>query len=212
MTRRTRRAVADQLGPHRRMQPVGAHQQFPGDRLAGFEIRGDRAAVLVVTGDRTVHAQIDQIVILAGFDQFPVEVCAVDHRIGIAEPFAEILVERHMRDLFRRHGIHEAQLFDIDRLFPRALADTQIIEGMKGIGSKLDTCADFSQFRRLFEDNNVLALFGQSQSCAQSAQPAACNDDWILRHIEFSRFLYVQYYAHNTEHIKPFGDPARFNA
>ena len=64
----------------------------------------------------------------AGFQENPVQVAAVDDCVRVAEADAERLIERNVRDLLPAHGIHEAQVVDIDRNRARCVPDPKIVE------------------------------------------------------------------------------------
>ena len=72
MTGNPRRTVGGNLFPDIRPQAIGTDQQRPGNTLAGSEPRRHRRAVLIVADHFGADAQIDQVVILAGFQQYAV--------------------------------------------------------------------------------------------------------------------------------------------
>ncbi len=56
-----------------------------------------------------------------------------------------------MGDLFGGERIHQPELVDIYGHAARGFADTEVVEGMKRGGSKLDAGADFAERRGFFE-------------------------------------------------------------
>ncbi len=151
MPRYARFAVADELRAHRRAQAVGADQCAAVQRFAIFAEHAHRAAVLFVAGHAVTGAQIDQFAGPATFEQGGVQIGAMDHRVGIAEAFAELVVERNRCNFCRRQRVHQAQAVDIDRFGTHLFADAEIVETMKRVGAELNPGADFAEFGRALE-------------------------------------------------------------
>ena len=82
-----------------------------------------------------------------------------------------------MHDLLGGERIHETKRVDVDRHRARGFADAEIVEGMKRIGTKLDTGPDLAQRRRLFEHQNAAPLLCEPQSGRETADPAAGDGD-----------------------------------
>ena len=177
MTGNPRRTVGGNLFPDIRPQAIGTDQQRPGNTLAGSEPRRHRRAVLIVADHFGADAQIDQVVILAGFQQYAVQVAAMRHRVRVAEARAEGIAQVDMGDLFRCERIHQPQLVDIDRRAPRRLADPEIVEGMERVGSELEAGADFAQASGLFEQDRANPLSRKPERRGQAADAAARDQD-----------------------------------
>ena len=103
------------------------------------------------------------------------QVAAMHHRIGIAEPGAKRLAQIDMGDLLGRQRVHQPELVDIDRHAARGLADAEIVEGMERIGTELDAGADFAERGSLFQQDRADALLRQPQRGGEAADAAACD-------------------------------------
>lgn len=99
----------------------------------------------------------------------------MDHRIGVAEIFAERRVERTAEDLLTGDAIHHDQRININRPRPSGVANAEIVHGVKSVRTDLDACADLAELVGLFENRNAASLFGQSERGGQTAN-AATND------------------------------------
>ena len=107
----------------------------------------------------------------AAVQQYAVQIGPMDHRIGIAEAFAEILAQGDVGDLLATHRIHEAEHVDIDRLRPRGVADTQIVEGVEGVGAKLDAGADLAERRAFSSTTTSYPLAAMPRAAASPPMP-----------------------------------------
>ena len=110
------------------------------------------------------------------------QVAAVDDRVRVAEADAERLVERNVGDLLPAHGIHEAQVVDIDRDRARCVPDSQIVEAMKGVGAELNAGSDLPERRRLLQHDRRDALLREPDRRSESADTATRNDDRFRGH------------------------------
>ena len=110
------------------------------------------------------------------------QVAAVDDRVRVAEADAERLVERNVRDLLPAHGIHEAQVVDIDGDRARCVPDPEIVEAMKGVGAELNAGSDLPERRRLLQHDRRDALLREPDRRSESADTAARNDDRLWAH------------------------------
>ena len=112
----------------------------------------------------------------------------VNHGIGIAEAGPKGIVQRNAGDFLPVHGVHEAQVVDIDGLSARFVADAEIVERVEGIGAELDAGADLPQFGRAFQNDGTEAFPGQAQRGRQAADAAAGDQDGtIVGHVVVSR-------------------------
>ena len=105
------------------------------------------------------------------------QVAAMHHRIGIAEPGAKGVAQIDMGDLFGGQRIHQPQLVDIDRHAARGLADAEIVEGMERIGPELDAGADFAERGGLFQQDRADALLREAERGGEAADAAAGDQD-----------------------------------
>ena len=165
--------VAHHLLAHLGPQAIGTDQGAAlNPRTVGQA--GFHAAIGVRIGhDFAVGAQFDQRIVLATAQHDAVQFAAVHDGIGIAEPFAERRVERDRADFLGTDGIHQQQLVDIDRSGARFLSNAQVVEGVEGIGAKLNAGTDFAQDRRAFQDHRRDALLGKSQRSGEAPDAAA---------------------------------------
>src|SRR5258705_8132397 len=154
---------------------MGADQQRSGDTLAAREPRRDRRSILVVADHFRIDAQLDQLVVLACPQKHAMQVTAMHDRVGIAEPFAKMLAQIDVGDLFRRQRIHQPQLIDIDGHAARGLADAEIVEGMKGVGPELDAGADLAKGSGLFPQDRAKALLAKAHRGREPSDAAAGN-------------------------------------
>jgi len=105
--------------------------------------RGSAAAVLRVADDVAVGPQLNAGFGLACLDEDAMQIAAVDHGIGISEPFAEPLGEIDMRDFLGGVRIHQPQSVDEHGDRSRGVTKFEPVEGVEGIGAELDAGADF---------------------------------------------------------------------
>src|SRR3954449_10795005 len=135
-------------------------------------MRAHRRAVLVVTRDFAADAQLDQLMIPAGFQEYAVQVTAMHDGVGITEARAERLAQINVGDLFGRERIHQPELIDIHRHAAGGFTDPEIVEGVEGIRSELDAGADFTKHGGLFEQDRGNALLRQPKCRGQAADAA----------------------------------------
>ena len=101
----------------------------------------------------------------------------MDDGIGVLEALAERLVERDGGDVLAGHGVHQAQLVDVDRHLAGLVADAEVVEGVEGVGAELDAGADLAELGRALEHEAAVALPGQAQRGRQAADAAAGDED-----------------------------------
>ena len=111
---------------------------------------------------------------------------AVYHSVGVAEALPESLPGGDLPDLVLVDCVVHHQVIGKDRAAARLVADAQSIEGMKGVGAKLDAGANFADFRGLFKHLDLEALAHQRQGRGQSADATARHQDlrvgWSVVH------------------------------
>ena len=112
----------------------------------------------------------------AGVEQRPMQVGAMDHGIGVAEILAERFVQRAAKHLFSGHAVHHDQIIDVNRLGAAGIADAEIIHGVEGVRSDLNTGADFAELLGLFEHSDAATLIGEPQGGRQTANSASSDD------------------------------------
>ena len=183
MARDTGRPIAHQLRPDRRMQPVRTNQRHARHGTAVLKPRMDQATILFIARHPAAGPEGYPIVGAAGLQQHPVEVGAVNHRIGVPEPVPELVVKGDMADLVAVRRIHEPQLVDVDRHPPRLVADTQIVEAVERVRADLDSGADLAQLRRLLEHGGGNPVSCQGECRRQSADAPARDDYTCVFHI-----------------------------
>ena len=105
------------------------------------------------------------------------QIAAMHHRIGVAEPSAKSFAEIDMADFLCRHRIHQAKLVDIDRHVARGFADTEIIEGVKRVRPELDAGTDLAKRRSLLEQDRANAFLGETHCDGEAADAAARDQD-----------------------------------
>ena len=172
-----RRPVGGDLFSDIRPKPIGADQKPPRQALAGGKPRRHRRAVLVIINHLAAHAQFDQVVLLASPEEHAVQIAAMHHAIGIAEPRAEGIAQIDMGDLFGRERIHQPQLIDIDGHAACGFADAEIVEGVEGVGSKLNAGADLAEGRGLFQQDRGNALLRETKCGGEAADAPARDQD-----------------------------------
>src|SRR5579863_573311 len=112
----------------------------------------------------------------ASVEQCPMQVGAMDHGIRVAEILTERFVERTAKNLFSGHAVHHDQIIDVDRLGAAGIADAEIIHGVEGVRSDLNTGADFAELLGLFEHSSAATLIGETQGGRQTANSASRDD------------------------------------
>jgi len=124
------------------------------------------------------------------------QIAAMNDRIGILKPFTKPFIQRNLTDLITAHGIHQAQIIDINGHAARRVTDPQIIECVKGIRAKLDTRPDFPQFGGPFQDQGCNAFLRQAAGKGQTTDAAACDQNALcLCHFAFLPERIVGYSA-----------------
>src|ERR1700722_14075653 len=128
---------------------------------------------MVVADHFAADAQLDQLMGLACLEEHAMQIAAMHHRIGIAEPGAKRLAQIDMGDFVAAQRIHEAKLVDIDSHAARGLADAEIIESVKRVWPKLDAGADLAERAALFQQDRANALLRQPKRRREAADAAA---------------------------------------
>ncbi len=104
------------------------------------------------------------------------------HGVGVLEAGAKRFAEIGVHDLLGGKRIHQAQLVDVDRHPPGGLADTQVVKGVEGVGTELNSSADLAQFRRLLQDDDVVTLLRKAERSREPADTAPRYCDARLNH------------------------------
>ena len=95
----------------------------------------------------------------------------MDHGIGVAVARAERLAEIDVGDLAVGHGVHQAQLVDIDRHAARRLADAQAIEAVEGVGPELDAGADLAELAAFSSTSEGMPFCASASAAARPPMP-----------------------------------------
>ena len=174
-----RRAVAHDLLPDVRPEPVGADQRRA---LTEPVARCTRTlvAVLLVAQDLAAGAELDQLVVAAGLEEHAVQVAAVDHGIGVAEPLAERLVERDADDLLGGERVHQPKIVDEHGDGAGGVADAKLVEAVEGVGAELDAGADLAQHGRPLQHEAPHAFAGEAEGRGKAADAAAGDDEGLI--------------------------------
>src|SRR5579862_3267040 len=182
--------VADHDLPDGRPQAVGADQSGAAIRLAALGAYGDAVSRLFDRHDLLRGIELDQIGFAAGFEQYLVQIGAMDQRVRMMEFPAKRIAERNARDLLPGHRIHHDQVVGKDRERADRLDQAERLEHPEHIGPELDAGADFLELRRLLDDLRGDPLARQRQRRRQPADAAADNDDLLRFPIgHFTRLL-----------------------
>ena len=105
------------------------------------------------------------------------DVGAVCDRVGVAEAFAEALVQRHVGDFGAGDRVHHQQPLDQQRVFLGGVADAERIEHRQRVGRHLQADAGLAEFRRLLKHQRLEAVTRKRQRAGQPANPAARDGD-----------------------------------
>ena len=139
---------------------------------------------MLITDDLFTIEESNALVGAAGLEQHAVKIRPVDDGIGIAKALAKRRIHRNVRDLHSRQPVHHNEAIDIDRFRACGGTDAEVVQGVKGVRSDLNSGADFAVMIRLFEDGHVAALLRKSERGRQPTDAAASNDhSWSLAHI-----------------------------
>jgi len=68
-------------------------------------------------------------------------------------------------------GVHEFQSIDIDSGGAGNIANTEMVETVKGVWAQLDSCADFAELGSLLEDDGRDAFLGQRRGRCEPTDP-----------------------------------------
>jgi len=177
-----RLTVRNQLLADVRAQSVGADQGLALQHGAALAFNPHRIAILPISAHPVLRTQFDQFAVAAGVEQHSVQVGAMYHRIGIAEVFAEFIIEWNGGDRFAVDRVHEAQTVDVNRPGAGFIADAKVVKAVKGIRTDLDAGANLAKFGGAFEHYAGNSLARQSERGGQSADAAAGDNDRKLRH------------------------------
>ena len=170
---RDSRLVADVLSAHRRLHAVGADQRDAAVTVASRVEDRHAGVVLLDALDLRGGCDLDAVARLRAFEQRSMNVGAVDHRIRIAEAFAEGLARRDAADQRLVERVVHHHLVGVDGLGARDLADAERVERREAVGSELDAGADLAEFGCLLEHLDRESLSHQREGGGDTADAPA---------------------------------------
>ena len=190
MAGHARRAVADDLAAHLRPHAVAADQCAAAYLLAAFEADRDLVAFVDEVVDLAVVLQRDEIVALAGPQIDAVDVGAMGHRIGLAEPLHEGFAERNAGDEAAAQRVAHLDVGRHPGVVHHAGLEPDPFDRPEDVGTELDAGAELFEFRRLLEYPHRKALVCQRIGGDQPADAAAGDEEGKVApasHVDIAR-------------------------
>ena len=110
-----------------------------------------RSSVWPEINDARAGNQPYPVVATTAVEQGIEQITAVDHRVRVAEAFAERVLDRDIGNHLVTDEIHQDEAIDKNRAIENSVAYPQHIERLEGIRCELDTGANLAELARLFE-------------------------------------------------------------
>jgi hypothetical protein len=168
------------LASHRGLDAVRADQCDAAVQTAVRVVHGDAVVILLDALHAGRRDHLHPVGGLRAFEQRPVHVRAVDHRVGVAEARTEGSTGGDAADERLVDGVMHHHLVGVHRTAASQLADAQRVERREGVRPELDAGTDLPELGRLFQNLDRESTARQRQCRCNTANPAS-GDQYGLR-------------------------------
>ena len=172
-------SIADDVLADVGAETVCADQACALVAFPGFGNCDDAFLCLPEINDARAGNQPYPVVATTAVEQGIEQITAVDHRVRVAEAFAERVLDRDIGNHLVTDEIHQDEAIDKNRAIENSVAYPQHIERLEGIRCELDTGANLAELARLFEHGRRNARLRQRKRSREAADATTGDQDVV---------------------------------